>query len=389
MSRKKRVTPVPAPVSHKGPLTAMHEENRCYYPVNSCASVATTHAHLPNTILTLTARFSHRTQLSWLQHTRRFASRVLRILPSIEAHAAEVTYGGHETLLPDVDDVRRLQPVREVDAQFAGEGVQWAQSSFSIRRHAVRVRVRSRTPGSWRVYWEYSRGSFDNHPEQKFYKGYLYRILIIFHAVSWKEHHIHTGLMGGKTASPSAPANGEKITPARDTRRSLSHPVAPLLGLPCPLTRCQDDRVYLLVDLRETGAGAQAPETQVGLHGRDRPRSRATPPSPPSRGGRLPRPSFSQHHHLVVIDILHALGQKEPQNRDERGGHAQRTAAQNISPATLAGAVILTLSRARDRGRRPSQDTWGLPGIHDVGTPHCSPSKAKVSKCCCMSVSRP
>lgn len=137
--------------------------------------------------------------------------------------------------------------------------------------------------------------------------------------------------------------------------------------------------MHFLVDLREAGAGAQAPETEVGLHRRDRPRSSAIPPSPPSRAGWLPGASFPQHHHLVVIDILHALGQKEPQNLHERSGHAQRTIAQNVLPVALAGGLILTLSRARVAGR-PLQESEVAGFIRTPAeTPHLSPPcKAKV-----------
>lgn len=49
--------------------------------------------------------------------------------PCVKANAAEVTYGSYEALLANVDDVGRLQPVREGDAQFARETVQGAQRS--------------------------------------------------------------------------------------------------------------------------------------------------------------------------------------------------------------------------------------------------------------------
>lgn len=41
-------------------------------------------------------------------HTRWFASRAPPVLPRVEADTAEVTYRGHQALLPNVDNVRRL-----------------------------------------------------------------------------------------------------------------------------------------------------------------------------------------------------------------------------------------------------------------------------------------
>lgn len=51
------------------------------------------------------------------------------LLPCVQADTTEVAYRSHEALLSDVDDMRRLQPVREIDAQLSREGVQGTQGS--------------------------------------------------------------------------------------------------------------------------------------------------------------------------------------------------------------------------------------------------------------------
>lgn len=246
----------------------------------------------------------------------------------------------------------RLQAVRELDAQLARERIERAQGSCSFEHNvdnelgsAMKITIHPvfrlvRLPN------HIQRGATNSlrrrgRPKQT--QAVEQGVCCLF----CTSYHI-------KIQENAVVLLVQVPCPPRGTAamRSVPSPLPSLPIMPPSLTGREDDGVHLLVDLRETCAGTLAPEAQVRLHRRDGSRSSSAPPSPPPRRHRLPRSPFSQHHHLVVLHVLHAVGQQEPENLDKRRRNVYRPAAENIPVVALTGRRLIFILQAEQRGGR-------------------------------------